>query len=238
MLPPGTDRWNSRQFQVPFCRLMIRKLLPLRGYLFPLGCLSSLLFSSCAQIDSANEVLVSVRDQRMIVVKEGVPVKSYRISTSKFGLGDKPGSMNTPLGTMRIARKIGGGAPAGTVFKSRRPTGEVLRPNSPGRDPIVSRIIWLKGTERRNQNAFRRYIYIHGTPEERTIGRPASYGCIRMKSRDVIDLYRRVGVGAEVRVIRGTLFGLSLFSGGGGVARLPSEAKTGRAYVFRGGPSI
>ena len=146
----------------------------------------------------------------MMVVKEGVPVKSYRISTSKFGLGDKPGSMNTPLGTMRIARKIGGGAPAGTVFKSRRPTGEVLRPNSPGRDPIVSRIIWLKGTERRNQNAFRRYIYIHGTPEERTIGRPASYGCIRMKSRDVIDLYRRVGVGAEVRVIRGTLFGLSL----------------------------
>ncbi len=107
---------------------------------------------------------------------------------------------------MKIARKIGSGAPSGAVFKSRRRTGEVLRPNAPGRDPIVSRILWLQGTEYKNRNAYRRYIYIHGTPEERRIGRPASYGCIRMKSRDVIDLYRRVGVGAEVKIIRESLF--------------------------------
>ena len=177
---------------------MTQAILPSRAGILLLGGLLGLLLSSCAKIDPGNEVIVSVRDQKMMIFKEGAPVKSYRISTSKFGLGDKPGSMNTPLGTMRIARKIGEGAPAGAVFKSRRRTGEILRPNSPGRDPIVSRIIWLKGTEKKNRNAFRRYIYIHGTPEERTIGRPASYGCIRMKSRDVIDFYRRVGVGAEV----------------------------------------
>ena len=73
-------------------------------------------------------------------------------------------------------------------------------PTPPGRDPIVTRILWLSGKERHNRNTFGRYIYIHGTPEERKIGRPASYGCIRMKSRDVIDLYRKVGVGAEVEV--------------------------------------
>ena len=146
--------------------LMTKITFPSRVGMLLVGVLFSVLLSSCAKIVPGNEVIVSVRDQRMMVLKEGAPVKSYRISTSKFGLGDKPGSMNTPLGTMRIARKIGAGAPSGAVFKSRRPTGEILRPNSPGRDPIVSRIIWLKGTEKRNRNAFRRYIYIHGTPEE------------------------------------------------------------------------
>jgi len=168
---------------------------------------AALLLSSCgAHLDNRNKVLVSVRDQKMMVVKDGRAVKSYPISTSKFGLGDKPGSKHTPLGTMRVARKIGSGAPSGAVFKSRRRTGEVLRPNAPGRDPIVSRILWLKGTEYKNRHAYRRYIYIHGTPEEWRLGSPASYGCIRMKSRDVIDLYRRVGIGAEVNVIRGSLF--------------------------------
>ncbi len=195
----------------------------------------ALLLSSCAQIDMGNKVLVSVRDQKMMILKEGLPVKSYPVSTSKFGLGDKPGSMYTPLGTMRIARKIGEGAPAGSVFKSRRRTGEILRPNSPGRDPIVSRIIWLKGMEYKNRNAYRRYIYIHGTPEERTIGRPASYGCIRMRSRDIIDLYRRVGVGAEVKVIRGSLFRMPPVVPGGGYAeRQPDRLQGG----FRAGPSI
>lgn len=219
---------------------MTKRTLSSRAGTLLLGGLLCFLLSSCAKVLPGNEVIVSVRDQKMIVLKEGAPVKSYRISTSKFGLGDKPGSMNTPLGTMRIARKIGGGAPAGAVFKSRRPTGEILRPNSPGRDPIVSRIIWLKGTERRNRNAFRRYIYIHGTPEERTIGRPASYGCIRMKSRDVIDLYRRVSVGAEVRVIKGSLFGLQFSPAGENLVQRGPERDSGASQtpVFRGGPSI
>ncbi len=106
---------------------------------------------------------------------------------------------------MKVAKKIGNGAPAGAVFKSRRPTGEVLRPNAPGRDPIVSRILWLTGTETNNRNAFRRYIYIHGTPEQRRLGSPASYGCIRMGCEDVVDLYNRVGTGADVHVIRGSI---------------------------------
>lgn len=155
--------------------------------------------------DNRNKMLVSVRDQRMLLVKDGKPVKSYRISTSKFGLGSRNGSNHTPLGRMEVARKIGRGAPKGMVFKSRRQTGEVLKPNAPGRDPIVSRILWLKGKDSHNRNTFGRCIYIHGTPEEWRLGSPASYGCIRMSSRDVVDLYKRVGEGAEVRVFRSSL---------------------------------
>ena len=155
--------------------------------------------------DTRNEMIVSVRDQSMLLVRDGRPQKLYPISTSKFGLGSASGSNRTPLGNLEIAQKIGDEARLGAVFKGRRQTGEVLRPNTPGRDPIVSRIMWLRGKESSNANTHRRLIYIHGTPEERNIGRPASYGCIRMKSRDVIDLYKRVGVGADVQVIRGSL---------------------------------
>lgn len=151
-------------------------------------------------------MIVSVKDQTMLLTKDGKPVKAYRVSTSKFGIGNTHNSKKTPLGKMEIARKIGGGSRSGTVFKSRRKTGEVIKPDAPGRDPIVTRIMWLKGNEYRNRNTYGRYIYIHGTPEERNIGRPASYGCIRMKSRDVIDLYRRVGLGAEVKIISGHLY--------------------------------
>jgi len=150
-------------------------------------------------------VIVSVEDQRMLLVKDGEPVKTYPVSTSKFGLGDQRGSNRTPIGKMEIAKKIGSGAPSGAVFKSRRRTGEILRPDAPGRDPIVTRILWLKGTQSSTRNAFRRYIYIHGTAEERTIGHPRSYGCIRMKSSDIIDLYKQVAEGSQVNVIRGPL---------------------------------
>jgi lipoprotein-anchoring transpeptidase ErfK/SrfK len=77
--------------------------------------------------------------------------------------------------------------------------------DAPGRDPIVTRIIWLRGREAQNANAYRRDIYIHGTPEERNIGRPASYGCIRMRSADIINLYSAVGTGAEVSIIQSPL---------------------------------
>ena len=155
--------------------------------------------------DTRNKVIVSVSEQRMLLVRDGKPVKTYKISTSKFGLGDRPNSNRTPLGHLQVAKKIGGNAAPGTVFKGRRPTGEVLKPNAPGRDPIVTRILWLTGSESRNQNTFRRTIYIHGTPEENRLGSPASYGCIRMGSRDVIDLYNRLGTGADVFVIRGSI---------------------------------
>lgn len=179
-------------------RGITRLLLPL---LFTLPFLNS-----CGpSVDKRNKMIVSVRDQKMLLVRDGEPVKAYKISTSKFGLGDQPGSNRTPLGRMRIAKKIGGGEPAGAVFKSRRPTGEVIKPNAPGRDPIVSRILWLTGTDSNNRNAFRRFIYIHGTPEVNRLGTPASYGCIRMGTKDVIDLYNRVGTGADVYVTRGSL---------------------------------
>ena len=165
------------------------------------------LLTSCgSDMDTRrSKMIISVKDQTMLLTQNGKPVKAYKISTSKFGLGDTPRSMRTPLGTMKVAKKIGNHAPSGAVFKSRKRTGEILKPNSPGRDPIVTRIMWLKGTEGRNRNAYQRYIYIHGTPEEWRIGTPASYGCIRMKSRDIIDLYRRIGVGAQVKVINSYL---------------------------------
>jgi hypothetical protein len=173
--------------------------------LLPLLCIIPFLNSCGPIIDGHNKMIVSVRDQKMLLVCEGKPVKVYKISTSKFGLGDQPGSNRTPLGSMRVAKKIGCNQPAGAVFKSRRPTGEVLKPNAPGRDPIVSRILWLTGTDANNRNAFRRYIYIHGTPEVNRLGTPASYGCIRMGTNDVVDLYNRVGLGADVYVTRGSL---------------------------------
>ena len=160
------------------------------------------MLANCAQYKDGTHVLVSVKDQRMVLMQYGNPIKTYPVSTSKYGLGDRPGSNRTPIGQMSIYKKIGAGAPHGAVFKSRRRTGEIVRPNSPGRDPIVTRILWLQGEERSTRNAKRRYIYIHGTPEERTIGRPVSYGCIRMTSRDVADLYKRVRERTPVYVTR------------------------------------
>ncbi|MDQ3622036.1 MAG: L,D-transpeptidase, partial [Verrucomicrobiota bacterium] len=115
--------------------------------------------------------------------------------------GDRPRSFATPLGMLQIASKLGDRAPAGAVFKSRRPTGEILKPNAPGRDPIVTRILQLRGLEPQNSRAFGRAIYIHGTPQERRIGQPVSFGCIRMRSRDVIKLFKAVAVGAKVEII-------------------------------------
>jgi L,D-transpeptidase-like protein len=109
--------------------------------------------------------------------------------------------MTTPLGYLAIEKKIGDNVPVGAVFHNRRLTGEVLQPNAPGRDPITTRIIWLRGLEVQNAHAFQRCIYIHGTPEEKKIGRPASYGCIRMKAKDVAELYNHVPLGAVVQII-------------------------------------
>jgi lipoprotein-anchoring transpeptidase ErfK/SrfK len=162
--------------------------------------------SSCGtEKDTHSQIFVSVRDQRLLLTRDGKAIKAYRVSTSKFGIGDKRGSNYTPLGRLEVAKKIGDSLPAGAVFKGRRPTGEIVKPNAPGRDPIVSRILWLRGTESNNKLAFGRCIYIHGTAEEWRLGVPASYGCIRMASKDVIDLYRRIGEGAEVNVLRESL---------------------------------
>ena len=159
-----------------------------------------LTLASCAQRDRDHHVIVSIPDQRMVVYEKGRELCRYDVSTSKFGLGDRPHSNATPLGHLEIAKKIGGGAPIGMKFKDRRPTGEIVIPDTPGRDPIVTRILWLKGLDAGNQHAFDRTIYIHGTAEERKIGTPASYGCVRMRSRDVVQLFDRVGIGARVDI--------------------------------------
>ncbi|MBN8418563.1 MAG: L,D-transpeptidase family protein [Verrucomicrobia bacterium] len=151
------------------------------------------------------DVVVSVKDQKLGIYNEGKLTKQYVISTSKFGLGDQKGSNRTPLGKHEVIAKIGQGLPAGAVLKSRRWNGEVLKPNAPGRDPIVSRILWLRGMETSNKNAFNRFIYIHGTPEENRLGKPASYGCVRMGMKDVVDLFNTVNVGAKVVITKGAL---------------------------------
>ena len=161
----------------------------------------AILISSCVAPDTRHHVVISVPQQKMALLDNGVLIGTYPISTSKFAIGDWPGSRGTPLGELEIAEKIGGNAPSGAVFKDRRRTGEVLVPDAPGRDPIVTRILWLRGREAQNANAYGRYIYIHGTPEERNIGKPASYGCIRMRSRDVIQLYDIVGPRARVTIL-------------------------------------
>ncbi len=160
------------------------------------GLAASLLVTGCA--DRHHEIVISVPEQRMVVLNDGIPMALYPVSTSRFGLGDAPGSNGTPLGELEIAEKIGGDAPLGMKFKSREPTGEIVPVDAPGRDPVVTRILWLRGRGAENAHAHDRYIYIHGTPEERNIGQPASYGCVRMRSRDVAALYDEVGRGARV----------------------------------------
>jgi len=146
-------------------------------------------------------LVVSVRDQKMALIKEGRPLVMYPVSTSRFGTGDRPESYATPLGQLVVRKKIGKGCRLGTVFKTRVPTGEVLPPNAPGRDPIVTRILWLDGQEGRNRNAFARCIYIHGTPQENLLGKPVSYGCIRMRSKDVAALADSLSTGTHVTII-------------------------------------
>jgi hypothetical protein len=164
-----------------------------------------LLLASCVHRDKVHRIVVSVADQALELRRKEHVIGRYPVSTSKFGVGDYPGYGGTPLGRLEIARKIGDGAPLGAVFRDRRPTGEVLKPDAPGRDPIVTRILWLKGLEPENRHAFDRYIYIHGTAEERNVGKPVSYGCIRMKSKDILRVYNTVGIGAEVDILPGPL---------------------------------
>src|SRR5947207_7591990 len=163
--------------------------------------LLALFLASCAAPDTQHHIVISTRDQKLAVLDRGNLLATYPVSTSKFGLGDRPGSRFTPLGQLQIAEKVGDNAPPGTVFKDRRRTGETVLANSPGGDPIVTRILWLRGLESQNANAFARDIYIHGTPEEGRIGSPASYGCIRMRSNDIVQLYNIVGIGAAVTIV-------------------------------------
>lgn len=172
-----------------------------------LGSLGALLVSAawCAAAEAPSRIIISVKEQKLMLIESGMRLATYPVSTSKFGLGDNWGHMTTPLGFLEVAQKIGDNAPLGAVFHNRRFTGEIIKPNAPGRDPIITRIIWLKGLQPENAHAFSRCIYIHGTPQEHLIGRPASFGCIRMKSVDVTNLYNQIPLGAIVEVVQDSL---------------------------------
>jgi lipoprotein-anchoring transpeptidase ErfK/SrfK len=169
----------------------------------PIAVLIASLFLTATVHGSAGgppEIVVSVADQELALIAWGKVVKRFPISTSKFGTGDAVGSYRTPLGQTFVSAKIGDRLPAGSVIKNRNATGEIVNANAPGRDAIVSRVIWLRGLDGTTANTRDRCIYIHGTAEEKLIGRRASYGCIRMRSNDVIALYSLVHIGDHVRI--------------------------------------
>ena len=141
----------------------------------------------------------SVREQRLTLRDGRKKLAEYPVSTSRFGLGTKKGSFKTPTGQFQISEKIGAGALAGTVYKSRRPvkaTKKMLRDD----DLVMTRILWLDGLEPRNANTHGRYVYIHGTNREEEIGTAASQGCVRMKNEDVVELFDLVAVGTPVEI--------------------------------------
>jgi len=140
---------------------------------------------------------ISIARQRLLLKRGRKVLRSYPISSSRFGIGCEKESKKTPLGRFRIAEKIGDGAPSGTIFKAR----VALRPDDSlpeTEDFITSRILWLDGLDEDNANTRERYIYIHGTRHEELIGTPASHGCIRMRNDDVIELFDLVEEGTPV----------------------------------------
>ncbi len=154
-------------------------------------------------------IVVDISDQMLYLYESNQAVadnmvKSYPVSTSKYGIGNRAGSNKTPLGRHYIKNKIGDDAPEGMIFKARQPMGRIAEMNAAGvGDLVTSRIMWLKGLEPgknsgRRIDSYQRYIYIHGTAEEYKIGQPASHGCVRMYNSDVIDLFDRVKEGTEV----------------------------------------
>lgn len=145
-----------------------------------------------------------------LLADDGTLLKRYEISSAEKGCGELKGSYQTPRGRHIIRAKIGAGVPMYSVFRARRPTGEILTPALeqafPERDWILSRILWLSGCDLGfnrlgRVDTMQRYIYIHGTPDSVQFGLPQSHGCIRMHNNDVMDLFERVTVGTEVEIM-------------------------------------
>lgn len=157
--------------------------------------------------------VVDIRRQRLYLLEQGRHVAGYPVSTAARGIGNRVNSEQTPIGVFRVAEKHGEGAPAGTVFRGRRDTGEIVPiltdPAARSeRDLVTTRILWLAGLQPGfnlggDVDTLSRYIYIHGTVEEGRIGTPASRGCVRMRNADVVDLFRRLPVGALVYIAPG-----------------------------------
>lgn len=154
------------------------------------------------EIDASKQTLDLLGD-------DGKPLRRYAVSTSKNGLGERNGSFCTPRGRHIVRAKIGAGQPENTVFVRRRPTGERWTPqlhaSHPGRDWMLTRILWLSGCEPGfnrlgDVDTMRRYIYIHGSPETAEMGKRGSIGCIRMRNADIIELFDLVPAGIPVEI--------------------------------------
>jgi len=154
---------------------------------------------------------VSVKYQRLYLIVNDSTIRKYSISTAKKGIGCKAKSNKTPSGLHTIKRKIGENVPFGGILESRRYTGKTAKvltgKKNADKDYVTTRIMWLQGEEPglnkgRNMDSYNRYIYIHGTPEEGFIGEPASHGCIRMKNKDVIELYDLVDEGTPILILK------------------------------------
>jgi L,D-transpeptidase YbiS len=141
---------------------------------------------------------VSIGTQRLRLWDGRRLVMEVPCSTSKFGLGTQPGSNKTPLGSFIVQEKHGAGAASGTIFRSRQPVGLWQPGMETQTDLVLTRILWLGGTQAHNANTFERYIYIHGTNDEARIGRAMSHGCVRLRNADVIQVFEQVPVGTPV----------------------------------------
>ena len=152
---------------------------------------------------------VSIKLQQLTLVKNTKVIKSYSVSTALKGIGQNKNSFQTPIGLHYVRAMIGKDLPVLSIFESRRPTGAIWSKNNrdlkPHHDWILSRIMWLSGKEfginrLGNSDTMQRYIYIHGTHDERDLGKPLSHGCIRMSNDDVIELFDLVSVGTIVHI--------------------------------------
>jgi hypothetical protein len=164
---------------------------------------------SVDRLESGSYLRVSIPRQLLEWVEDDEVVRAWLVSTARNGPGEQRGSECTPRGWHRIRARIGDGTTLNAVFRGRRPTGEIygdeLEARHPGRDWILTRILWLGGLDPGfnrygNVDTTWRYVYIHGSPDQGVTGIPASHGCIRMKSPDMIDLFDRVPVGMRVLI--------------------------------------
>jgi lipoprotein-anchoring transpeptidase ErfK/SrfK len=155
-------------------------------------------------------IIIHIPEQTLeLFDDQGKLLRRYSVSTGANGVGEESGSFCTPRGKHVIRAKIGAGQPDNAVFVKRRPTGEIYTPQlgalHPRRDWILTRILWLCGTEPGYNrwgscDTMRRYIYIHGTPDETPMGKPGSHGCVRMRNADLLELFELVPAGIEVDI--------------------------------------
>lgn len=160
-------------------------------------------------MDADSLIRISIDEQRLQLLLQGDVVMDTTVATAANGPGEVMHSECTPRGRHRVRARIGAGCPVNTVFVGRRPTGEIytpeLRRQHPGRDWMLTRILWLCGEEvGRNRlgdvDTMRRYIYIHGCPDEDAMGVPSSHGCVKMRNDEVIELFDRVSTGLKVLI--------------------------------------